>query len=340
MVNEFQRAAFHTLLEFYYINIGEMERAVDERGHRMRFNFFYELCKLDPTLKTKKTLSFHNISELTKEMKSKVLSVDLLRKLSENFSWDYQQVLISQVITVLSMQELEFEVQQDAFGKEVVVIKTTVENILKQCQPYINEITNHVLLSTKLTKFLEEINFYFYEMYLSVLEIFTQINMMQEELIIWERILVYLRDGLTIKRNHRAGQIELDAWLKLQPDGGMLPKIAKYRLPFLLLVRHPLKSLLKEGITIENYKKILLLVQMKAPLENMDPVELQDYFCKSAVLNSISEYKIQAEELAPAAGWHLQPVNNAFLQSVSPPFSRHKNISTHFQFKFSRYCAL
>lgn len=316
MVNESQRAAFHTLLEFYYINIGDMERAVEERGHRMRFNFFYELCKLDPSLKAKKSLPFHNISDLTKEMKSKVLSVELLRKMSENFSWDYQQVLVSQVITVLGMQELEFEVQQDPFGKEVIVIKTTVDDILKQCQPYINEITNHVLLSTKLTNYLEQINFYFYEMYLSVLEIFSQINMMQEELIVWERTLVYLRDGLTFKRNHRAGQIELDAWLKLQPDGGMLPKIAKYRLPFLLLIRHPLKSLLKEEITIENYKKILLLVQMKAPLENMDPVELQDYFCKSAVINSISEYKIQADELAPTAGWHLQPVNNAFLQSI------------------------
>ncbi|KAL1404037.1 hypothetical protein pipiens_019096, partial [Culex pipiens pipiens] len=316
MVNESQRAAFHTLLEFYYINIGEMERAVEERGHRMRFNFFYELCKLDPSLKSKKSLAFHNIADLTKEMKSKVLSVDLLRKMSENFSWDYQQVLVSQVVTILGMQELEFDVQQDNFGKEVVVIKTTPEDILRQCQPYINEVTNHVLLGTKLTKFVEEMNFYFYELYLTVLDIFSQIEQSTEEMTAWKRILVYLRDGMTAKRNHRAGQIELDAWLKLQPDGGMLPKIAKYRLPFLLLIRHPLKSLLKEEITIDNYKKILVLVQLKAQLESMDPIELQDYFCKSAVINSISEYKIQAEEQSPATGWHLQPVNNAFLQAI------------------------
>ncbi|XP_058835892.1 kinetochore-associated protein 1 [Topomyia yanbarensis] len=316
MLNESQRAAFHTLLEFYYINIGEMERAVEERGNRMRFRFFFELCKLDPSLKAKKTLSFHNIVDLTKEMKSKVLSVELLRKMSENFSWDYQQVLVSQIITIFNLQELEFEVSQDNFGKEMIVIKSSMDSILCQCQPYISEITNYVLLSTRLTKYLEEMNFYFYEMYLCILEIFSNINHLQEEMIIWKNILIYLMDGLTMKRTHRAGQIELDAWLKLQPDGGMLPKIAKYRLPFLLLIRHPLKALLKEEITIENYKKILVLVELKARLENMDPQELQDYFCKSAVINSISEYKIQAEELAPTTGWHLQPVNNAFLQAI------------------------
>lgn len=316
-MNESQRAAFHTLLEFYYMNIGETELAVEERGHRIRFSFFYELCKLDPSLKAKKTLSFHNINDLIKEMKSKVLSVDLLRKMSDNFSWDYQHVLISQIITILNMQELEYEVQQNSLGKEDIVIKTTAEDILKQCQPYLNEVNNRVMLSTKLTKHLEEMNFYFYEMYLTVLEIFAQIDQVQEEMVIWKRILVYLRDSLTMKRSHRAGQIELDAWLKLQTDGGMLPKIAKYRLPFLLLVRHPLKNLIKEEITIENYKKMLVLVQLKAQLENMDPIELQDYFSKSAVINSISEYKIQAEEQSPSTGWHLQPVNNAFLQSVS-----------------------
>ncbi|XP_058462913.1 uncharacterized protein LOC131437527 [Malaya genurostris] len=316
MLNESQRAAFHALLEFYYINIGEMEKAVEERGNRTRFRFFYELCKLDPSLKAKKTLSFHSITDLTKEMKSKSLSVDLLRKMSENFSWDYQQVLVSQIITTLSLQELEFEVSQDNFGKEVITIKTSPDSILRQCQPYINEVTNHVLLSSKLMKYVEEMNFYFYEMYICVLEIFSQINHIQEEMIIWKNILNYLMDGLTMKRTHRAGQIELDAWLKLQPDGGMLPKIAKYRLPFLLLIRHPLKALLKEEITIENYKKMLVLVELKARLENMDPHDLQDYFCKSAVINSISEYKIQAEELAPATGWHLQPVNNSFLQSI------------------------
>ncbi|XP_055536663.1 uncharacterized protein LOC129725174 [Wyeomyia smithii] len=316
MLNESQRAAFHTLLEFYYINIGEMERAVQERGKRMHFKFFYELCKLDPSLKTKKTLSFHNIVDLTKEMKSKVLSIELLRKMSENFSWDYQQVLVSQIITILSLQELDFEVSQDNFGKEVVTIKTTAEDILNQCQPYINEVTNHVLLSTRLTEYLQEMNFYFYEMYICVLKIFSQINHQQEEMVVWQKMLDYLKDGLTIKRVHRAGQVELDAWLKLQPDGGMLPKISKYRLPFMILIRHPLKTLLKEEISIDNYKKLLVLVQLKAHLENMDPIELQDYFCKAAVLNSISEYKIQADEISPGTGWHLHPVNNAFLQSI------------------------
>lgn len=45
-------------------------------------------------------------------------------------------------------------------------------------------------------------------------------------------------------------------------------------------------------------------------------VQEQEYFCMSAVKNSISEYKQQDEETDTDV-WHLQPINNAFLQSVS-----------------------
>ena len=41
----------------------------------------------------------------------------------------------------------------------------------------------------------------------------------------------------------------------------------------------------------------------------------QDYFCMSAVKNSISQYK-GIKSSTPAEVWHMQPTNNAFLQSV------------------------
>lgn len=44
-----------------------------------------------------------------------------------------------------------------------------------------------------------------------------------------------------------------------------------------------------------------------------DVAKVRDYLCMSAVKNSITEYKAKNE----SETWHLQPTNNAFLQSVS-----------------------
>lgn len=41
----------------------------------------------------------------------------------------------------------------------------------------------------------------------------------------------------------------------------------------------------------------------------------QDYFCMSAVKNSISDYKMHNDS-GSSEIWHLQPINNAFLQAI------------------------
>lgn len=60
----------------------------------------------------------------------------------------------------------------------------------------------------------------------------------------WMNILHFLRHKMVSRRCNRAGQLEMDMWMKLQKDNGMLPKIARYRLPFKPIVEHPLKDIL------------------------------------------------------------------------------------------------
>lgn len=61
---------------------------------------------------------------------------------------------------------------------------------------------------------------------------------------LWANMLLFLKHKMVTKRRNRAGQIEMDWWLKSQPDIGVLPKIAKYRFPFMPLVQEPLKNIL------------------------------------------------------------------------------------------------
>lgn len=114
----------------------------------------------------------------------------------------------------------------------------------KQCAPYLKEITNIPLLAKKLKTFLEEINFYFYELYLAVLEILSEVNAMPDDVKLWSSILQFLKHKMTTKRRHKASQIETDWWLQSQCDVGVLPKISKYRFPFMPIVREPLKTIL------------------------------------------------------------------------------------------------
>lgn len=126
----------------------------------MKHFYYTELCKADSSLKSRSEIEFVSYSQLIKELGNKMLDVSLLEKVSADFNWDYQKVLITQVIAKLNMQDLNFTVQTDVFGKEEIVIKTSVDEIRKMCQPYINEITNLELLGQKLLAFLNEVCFF------------------------------------------------------------------------------------------------------------------------------------------------------------------------------------
>uniref|UniRef100_A0A182QZ07 Uncharacterized protein n=1 Tax=Anopheles farauti TaxID=69004 RepID=A0A182QZ07_9DIPT len=329
MTNESQRVSLHTMLEFYYFTIGQEAKAVEERNQRLRYTLFYELCKLDPSLKAKKSFIFHSQADLLKELKHKVINVELLRKMSDAFSWDYQQMLVSQVVTFFAQQELSFTVHTDPYGHEHVQVHETPEAMLARVQPYLAEIDNALLLCTKLSKYMEQANSYFYEQFFCLFDILARYGeSARDEILTWTSMLTFMKEQLTGRRRQRPGQAELEAWTRLHPDGDMLPEIAKYRYPFTLILRQPLKTLLKEDITVENYRKLLLLVSMKASAEALDCNEMNDYFCKSAVINSMNEYKIQNREKLQQSAWHRQSKNKAFLQSILRIVDSVRDLST------------
>lgn len=53
---------------------------------------------------------------------------------------------------------MQYYIKTDSFGDEELVMITTVENIRNLCQPYINEIKNIDLLTSKLKQFIDEVS--------------------------------------------------------------------------------------------------------------------------------------------------------------------------------------
>lgn len=312
--NTSQKIAFSTFSEMYSQYVGNTTSEAGERDNRLKMYYYLEICKHDPSIKYRANLEELELNELLKDLKTRVLGVDLLKRLTRDFNWDYQQALVSQIKIILSRQELEFEIKTDVFGKDEVTIKSSVDKIKKLCEPYMCEITNVELLKKKLISFVKEINFYFYEMYLAVLDMLEYLQNLSMDQKIWRNILLLLKHKLTAKRR-AVGQFETDYWMKTQPEIGVLPNIAKYRLPFKPLIEEPLENILSEELSAENFEKFISLIQLHATLCEANVTERIEVFGLAACKNSIMEFKNKAEQ-RDCLGWSLKPINNAFLQSI------------------------
>lgn len=243
----------------------------------------------------------------------------MMEKLCKDSNIDYQSALTSQILLVLQSQQLLFDVKFDQYDNDEIIVKSSLTNIQTAYMPYLSRITNTGYLVNQIRKYLNTINPYFYELYLAIIDILTYINLLPQDMNQWRGILIFLINKMTSRRINRPSQLENDVWLQRQADASVLPKIAKYRFPFNLIVENPLKDVLDNEITVDTCPQWFPLIELYSMLhDNNSPDNVlvsQEYFCMAAIKNCINEYKSVVKETVTDI-WHLQPVNNAFLQSV------------------------
>lgn len=278
-----------------------------------------QLCQIDSSLKTDTKFEIVSYEKLFRDLRCKIVDVQLLEKMSKDFQWSFQKVLICQIVTILSIQSMDFDTEIDLMGNEHIVVKVSAEKIRAQCQPYLDHVSDTKQLALRLYEFLDPVHSYFYELYLCIIDILVEIRALRKDMELWSHILLFLKMKMTMKRTKRTSQLETDWWLKTQNDSGVLPKIAKYRFPFQMLIDHPLKDILDDEVNVENCAQWFPLVQLHMSLKkSVTPSEVhseQDYFCMSAIKNSISNYKADNDAIG-AEVWNLQPINNGFLQAI------------------------
>lgn len=129
-------------------------------------------------------------------------------------------------------------------GKEEIIIKTPVDTMINMCKSYIDELDGTEILAAELINYVASINFYFYELYLCVIEILTYIDRLPDSMAQWQSILLFLKHKMVTKRRNRISQMETDSWLKSHVEVGALQTIAKYRFPFKAIIEEPLKNIL------------------------------------------------------------------------------------------------
>lgn len=147
------------------------------------------------------------------------------------------------------MQEFEFETQINELGEEVIVVQMSPEKLRALCEPYLTQVTDMKLLSVYLYDVINNINPYFYELFLCVLKILTEIRELRVEVQQWTHILLFLKHKMVKMRERRVAEFETDWWIRKQGESTIMPKISKYRLPFLMVVTESLQDFL--GIYLE-----------------------------------------------------------------------------------------
>lgn len=150
----------------------------------------------------------------------------------------------------MSSQEFEFDTQTNELGEEVIVVPNSPEKIHALCEPYLAHVSDFKSLATQLYEVINAINPYFYELYLCILNILTEIKELRGQVQQWTHILLFLKHKMTKKRERRVGQYETEWWNKKHGgDSPVMPRISKYRLPFLMVVTEALKDFLGTNIS-------------------------------------------------------------------------------------------
>lgn len=324
--NNSQRIAFSTFSEMYNKYKKNDEFIVD-RESRLKLYYYSEICKAYPTLRAGVNLDSIGISEFLKDLEKRQLSVDLIKKLSKDFGWNYQKALIKQIKIVLKSQNLEFEVKTDVFGKDDVIIKTSSESIKKQCLPYIQEITDHNTLGSDLEQCFKEVNDYFYELSLAILDLIENSKELSMHYKIYRNILLLLKLKITFKRRSISGE-EHEYWIKNYPsESSILPAISSWRLPFKMIIEGLPENVISKDLHVETFEIYFPLIQLHSALiksAECDPNDRIEKCALSAAKNSVQDMRNQAE-VTVGAQWNLKPRNNAFLQTVKRVISYLEN---------------
>jgi kinetochore-associated protein 1 len=312
--NNSQRIALSTFSEMYNKYKNNNEFIVD-RESRLKLYYYSELCKYHPTLRSTANLDTIGISDFLKDLENRDLPVELLKKLSKDFGWNYQKSLVKQIKIVLRKQVLDYDIKTDTFGKAEVVVKTNIEAIKKQCMPYVTEVSDMAMLGNELEKFFPEINDYFYELFLAVIDLIEYSKVAHPRFKLYKNILLLLKHKLTLKRRSIDGE-EHEHWNKRQTFCCILPTISTWRLPFNMLLEKDPEIAISKDLVVETFETYYPLIQLYSALKPTHDINDRIQICAlAASRNSVQDMRTQTEATV-GAQWSLKPRNNAFLQAV------------------------
>lgn len=87
------------LTEKYYELIGNADEARTAKDAHLKYKYYIQLRQLDPSIKDDFQITF---PELFTSLNQKMFDIQLLERMSRDFEWNYQKVLVTQVNCIRS----------------------------------------------------------------------------------------------------------------------------------------------------------------------------------------------------------------------------------------------
>jgi len=184
-------------------------------------------------------------------MNLKQVNVSLVLEYCHDFELGSQECLLLHLKAILLAWEPEFEVEETVDGEEVLNVLNTGTEVARKCEEIIELIGNKECLVKQLDLILKSLNYYNYEMYIYIINLLEEL-ISSHNFIRKKVLLMFLRQ---YRRVQVPRQEELDEWLLHFPQSPTLPKISRWRLPFLPFMGSKPLHVLQSELNLKTYRK-------------------------------------------------------------------------------------
>ncbi|XP_076288351.1 kinetochore component rough deal [Lasioglossum baleicum] len=227
-------------------------------------------------------------------------AISLYQDFSTDFGFDIQDCLLIYLQILVKSWSPKLNVSNLNGKEELQIDEEDVNDLKRKCAMVAAKITNEASLKTFVTTILSEVNFYYYEIFIILMDLIGDKNVEHRN------YFCFLQN---YTRNSEPTQVEREEWIHLNPGNTSLPYIAKWRLPFLPKV--DLWTLITPELNLKSYEKWLDI----APILNLQP----HIICTLAIKGEVTRAwgnKHRTKE------WNLCQQNSSLLNDIKKCIER------------------
>ncbi|XP_076384930.1 kinetochore component rough deal isoform X2 [Megalopta genalis] len=226
--------------------------------------------------------------------------IPLFQDFCTDFDFDVQDCLLIYLQIIITSWNPKLNVSNVNGKEELHIDEDDVNDLKKKCKIVAAKILNEDFLQNSVTTVLSEVNFYYYEVFIILMDL------IEDENIERRNYFCFLQN---YTRNSQPTQAERDEWMHLNPGYTSLPPIAKWRLPFLPKIE--LWTSITPELNLKSYEKWLDI----APTLKLQPHILCTLAIKGEVTRTWGN-KHKSEE------WSLSPKNSSLLNDIKKCIER------------------
>ncbi|XP_078043624.1 kinetochore component rough deal [Augochlora pura] len=226
--------------------------------------------------------------------------ISLCQDFCTDFDFDVQDCLLIYLQIIIKSWNPKLKVSNINGKEELHIDEDDVNDLKKKCKVVAAKILNEDFLKNSVTTVLSEVNFYYYEVFIILMDLIEDKNVEHRN------YFCFLQN---YTRNSQPTQIERDEWMHLNPGYTSLPPIAKWRLPFLPKIK--LWTSITPELNLKTYEKWLDI----APILKLQPHIICTLAIKGEVTRTWGNKHITEE-------WSLCPKNSSLLNDIKKCIER------------------